>query len=123
MTREIDMSRKIKVFFSSLIAGVIILAVFFLIVPWLLLVFAMVGIAVFTSVFLGRGRINITTIRITKTPHGNLINTVKTGPSTMERETGGELREHIPDIDITIHPDGSDSETAPEDDSSKTAKG
>ena len=116
MTGEIDMSHKIKAFFSYLIAGVIILAMFFFIVPLLLLVLAVVGIAVFTSVFLKRGRINITTIRITKTPHGNLIHTVKTRSPTMERETGGdrELRERIPDIDITIHPDSSASEVAPE---------
>ena len=116
------MSGKVKAFFSSLIAGVIFLAMFLFIVPWLLLVLAVIGIAVLASVFLRRGRINITTIRITKTPNGNLIHTVKTGSPTMESETGGELREHIPDIDITIHTDNSISEAAPEEDSYRGCK-
>ena len=112
------MSRIAKAFLSSLFAGVILLAVFFFIVPWLLLVFAVVGIAVFASVFLGRGSVNITTVRITNTPHGNLIKTVKMVSPTVEHQTGwdGELRERTPDADITIYPDGSDSDTAPEDD-------
>jgi hypothetical protein len=126
LTGEIDMLSKAKALFSSLVAGVIILAMLFFIVPWLLLVLAVVGIAVLASVLLGRGRINITTVRITNTQHGNLIQTVKTMSSTMEYEAGrnAALRERIADTDIiTIHPDGSVSEAAPEEDSFKPIKG
>ena len=66
-TGEIDMSLKARGFFSSLIAGVIFLAVFFFIMPWLLLILAVMGIAVFDSVFLGRGRISITTVHLVNT--------------------------------------------------------
>jgi len=97
-------------FISPLFAGVTLLAVFFFIVPWLLLVLALIGIAVFSSVLFGRGKINITTIRITNTPHGNLIKTVKTMSTTMDHETGRELRERVTDADITIYPDSSISE-------------
>ena len=121
-TGEIDMSRKINAFFSSLIAGVIFLAVFFIIVPWLLIVLVVVGIAIFASMFLGRGSINITTVRITNTTHGNLVRAVKTISSTVGHKTGAELLEQTP-IDITIHPDGSASETAPENDSFKLITG
>ena len=119
------MSRIAKAFLSSLFAGVILLALFFFVVPWLLLVLVMVGIAVFASVFLGRGRIDITTVRITNTPHGNLIKTVKMVSPTMEHQAGwdGEIRERISDADIIIYPNGSDSDTAPEDDSFEIAKG
>ena len=112
------MSRIAKAFLSSLFAGVILLAVFFFIVPWLLLVLAVVGIAVFISVLFGRGRVNITTVRITNTPLGGLVRVVKTVSSTAGHKTGwdGELRERIPDADITIYPEGSDSDTVPEDD-------
>jgi len=113
------MSRKAKAFFSSLIAGVIFLVMFFFIVPWLLLILAVVGIAVLASVFLGRGSINITTVRITSTPHGNLVQTVKAVSSAVDQETGRDvaLRERIPDTDITIYPDGSIPEAVPEEDS------
>ena len=112
LTGEIEMLRNANTFFSSIIAGVTILAVFFFIMPWLLLVLAVAGIAVFASMFLGRGSINITTIRITNTPHGNLIQTVKTVSSTVEHRTreDRELQERNPDSDITIYPDGSISE-------------
>ena len=113
------MSLKANGLFSSLIAGVIFLALFFFIMPWLLLILAVMGIAVFASVFLGRGRINITTVRITNTPHGNLIRTVKTVSSTMDHEMAGELRERIPDADITIYPEGAISEAVPEEDLSE----
>ena len=108
------MSRIAKTFLSSLFAGVIFLALFFFIVPWLLLVLVMVGIAVFASVFLGRGNINITTVRITNTPLGGLVRVVKTVSSTAGYKTDRELREHIPDADITIYPDSSTSEAIPE---------
>ena len=119
------MSRKTKAFFSSLIAGVIFFAMFFFIMPWLLLVLAVVGIAVFASVLLGRGSINITTVRITSTPHGNLIQTVKAVSQTVERETGRKvtLPERIPDTDITIYPDDSIPKAASEGGSIEAAKG
>ena len=103
------MSRKAKAFFSSLIAGILFLAVFFFIVPWLLLILAVVGIAAFASVFLGRGSINITTIRITNTPHVNLVQDIKTVSPTMVHETGRDrkLQEQSQNTDITIYPDGS----------------
>jgi hypothetical protein len=106
------MSRKTKAFLSSLIVGVIFLAVFFFILPWLLIVLAVIAIAGLASVFFGRGSINITTVRITNTPHGNLIQTIKTVSPTVEYETCGdrELLERIPDTDITIYPDSSISE-------------
>ena len=110
------MSRKAKASFSFLIAGVIFLAMFFFIVPWLLLILTVVGIAIFASMFLGRGSINITTVRITNTPHGNLIQAVKTVSPKVEHETGRkvELLERTPDTDITIYPDGSIPEAIPE---------
>ena len=114
------MSRKAKAFFSSLIAGVIFLAVFFFIVPWLLLILAVVGIAAFVSVLLGRGSINITTIRITNTPHANLAQGMKRVVHKTGRDRG--LQEQIPDADITIYPDGSVSEAAPEENSCEAAK-
>jgi hypothetical protein len=97
-----------KTFLSSLFVGVVFLAVFFFILPWLLIVLAVMGIAVFASVLLGRRSINIITVRITNTPHGNLIHTVRTFSPTVEHETGedGEPRERVPDTDITIYPDG-----------------
>ena len=95
-----------KTILSSLVASVVFLAVFFFILPWLFLVLAVVLIAVLVSVFFRRGSINITTVRITNTPHGDLIRTIKTVSSTMERTTGRELRERLPDTDITIYPDG-----------------
>ena len=118
------MSRTAKAFFSSLIMGVIFLAVFFFIVPWLLLVLVLLGIAIFASAFLGRGSINITTVRLTNTPHGNLIQAVKTVSPTMKHETDRvvELRERIPDTDITIYPDGSIPEAVPEEHSFEVQK-
>ena len=113
------MSLKAKGLLSSLIAGVIFLAVFFFIMPWLILILAVMGIAVFASVFLGRGRINITTIRVTNTQHGNLIQTEKMVSPKVECETGWarELHEQIPDSVITIYPDDSILEAATEEDS------
>ena len=105
------MSSKAKAFFSSLIAGVIFLAMFFFIVPWLLLILAVVGIAVFASLLLGRGSINITTIRITNSPKVEQ----KAG---MSREILGQ----DPDTDITIYPDGSIPEAVPEEDSFEAVK-
>ena len=118
------MSHKAKAFFSSLIAGVIFLAMFFFIVPWLLLILAVMGIAAFASVLFGRGSINITTIRITNTPHGNLIQAVKTVSPTVEHEMvrNKELQEQSPNADITIYPDGSISEAVPKENSFETTK-
>lgn len=118
------MSRKAKAFFSSLIAGVIFFAMFFFIVPWLLLILAVVGIAAFASVLLGRGSINITTIRITNTPHVNLVQDIKTVSPTVMHKTGRgrELQEQIPNTDITIYPDGSISEAVPKENSFETTK-
>jgi len=71
------------------------------------------------------GNINITTVQITNTQHGDLIKTVKTVSRTMGHEEGGvgRLRERIPDADITIYPDGSNPEAIPEEDSFKANKG
>ena len=118
------MSRKAKAFFSSLVAGVIFFAIFFFIVPWLLLILALVGIAAFVSVLLGRGSINITTIRITNTPHVNQVQDVKTVSPTVVHEAGRnrELQEQIPNTDITIYPNSSISETIPTENSFETTK-
>ena len=118
------MSLQGKAFFSSLIAGIIFLAMFFFIVPWLLLILAVVGIAAFASVLLGRGSINITTIRIKNSPHVNLVKDIKTVSPMAEHEMGRDvaLRERIPDTDITIYPDGSIFEAAPEENSFETTK-
>ena len=118
------MSLKANVFFSSLIAVVLFLAMFFFIVPWLLLILAVVGIAAFVSVLLGRGSINITTIRITNTPHDHLVQDIKTVSSTVALETGRDrkLQEQIPDTDITIYPGCLISETVPKENSFETTK-
>ena len=100
------MSRKIKAFFSFLIAGIIFLAMFFFVVPLLLLILVVVGFIAFASVFLGRGRINITTIRITNNRGQN----IRTVSSTGMHEAGRVRELHNPDADITIYPDGSTSE-------------
>jgi ABC-type bacteriocin/lantibiotic exporter with double-glycine peptidase domain len=113
------MLRNANAFLSSLVAGVIVLAVFFFIMPWLLLVLAVMGILAAISVLFGRGRINITTIRIKSTLNGNLIQTVKTVSSNYERDTSGvgELRERSQEADIIIYPDGSIPEVVPKEDS------
>ena len=118
------MSRTGKAFFSYLIAGVIFLTMLFFILPWLLLILAVVGIAALASVLLGRGSINITTIRITNSPHVNLAQDIKTVLPMAEHEMDRDetLQERIPDIDITINPDGSISGAVPKENSFETTK-
>jgi len=106
---EIDMSRKIKAFFSFLVAGAVLLAMFFFVVPLLLLILAVAGLIAFVSVLLGRGRINITTIRITNTPHVNRGQDIRVSPAG-PHEIGRGRGLHNPEADFTIYPDGSTSE-------------
>ena len=118
------MSRITKAIFSSLVASVILFAAFFFILPWLLLVLAVVVIAVLASVFLRRGSISFTTVRITNTPNGNFIKTVRTVSPTVEHETSGSigLLERTSDTDITIYPDGTVYEAISEEDSREADK-
>lgn len=86
----------------SFVTGVISLVLFFIIVPWLLLLMGLIGIIIFVATCLG--------LRNAKTTV-TYINLTNMAPRARQRENSS-LKD---DMTITVHPDGSISEAAPPD--------